>query len=70
MIFDPKIIAQSICNQTTELDIIDKLDAKAERMLLDKKIWKQIMVDDPTENLKKLMLQWKIQIQIRNSQPQ
>jgi hypothetical protein len=70
MIFDPKIIAQSICNQTTELDIIDKLDAKAERMLLDKKIWKQIMVDDPTENLKKLMLQWKIQIQLRSSQPQ
>jgi len=54
MIFDTKIIAQSICNQTTELDIIDKLDAKAERMLLDKKIWKQIMVDDPTKNLKKL----------------
>jgi hypothetical protein len=70
MIFDPKIIAQSICNQTTELDIIDKLDAKAERMLLDKKIWKQIMVDDPTKNLKKLMLQWKIQIQLRSSQPQ
>ena len=70
MIFDTKIIAQSICNQTTELDIIDKLDAKAERMLLDKKIWKQIMVDDPTKNLKKLMLQWKIQIQLRSSQPQ
>jgi hypothetical protein len=70
MIFDTKIIAQSICNQTTELDIIDKLDAKAERMLLDKKIWQQIMVDDPTENLKKLMLQWKIQIQLRSSQPQ
>jgi hypothetical protein len=70
MIFDTKIIAQSICNQTTELDIIDKLDAKAERMLLDKKIWQQIMVDDPTENLKKLMLQWKQQIQIRSSQPQ
>jgi hypothetical protein len=66
----PRVIAESICDTKTEANIIEQLDAKAERMLLDKKIWKQIMVDDPTENLKKLMLQWKIQIQIRNSQPQ
>lgn len=70
MIFMPRVIAESICDTKTEANIIEQLDAKAERMLLDKKIWKQIMVDDPTENLKKLMLQWKIQIQIRNSQPQ
>jgi hypothetical protein len=66
----PRVIAESICDTKTEANIIEQLDAKAERMLLDKKIWKQIMVDDPTENLKKLMLQWKIQIQIRSSQPQ
>jgi len=62
----PRIIAESICDIKTESNLIDKLDAKAERMLQDKNIWQKIMVDNPTENLKKLMLQWKQQIQ--NSQ--
>jgi len=66
MIFMPRIIAESICDIKTEANLIDKLDAKAERMLQDKNIWQKIMVDNPTENLKKLMLQWKQQIQ--NSQ--